>query len=370
MSKSVVGLVDFTFDEEAFRKKIPHKLHPTHLKGVYSTPAPPEEFDPNTASRTELIKHGLLWRRPTSRDPPNALAAWDKVFSRKWLAKDRIVPAMHPRPGGKHYRTFRPNKLLGGPLTTNDWAGVVVVPPTGVTSVIGSWMIPSVSKPTQPSGGDGGWQSASWVGIDGIYVSNDILQAGVAQNVDLNGNASYNAWFEWFVSPPNLENPSPLFPPIDGYPLSWLAQCPYILPIDISNTDFPVNPGDWFYCSVQYINGNTAGSIFFANGTTGHNFQLTLAPPPSANFNGTTAEWIMEAPDDGEGNTRYSSSLPRFTPVTFQLANACDAHGRIYNPASITAEIVNITTDGHTTGTYLTAVSIPQPGEVTVEFIG
>ena len=82
-------------------------------------------------------------------------------------------------------------------------------------------MIPTVSKPTEPQGTEGGWNSASWVGIDsantndGKFSSNDVLQAGVEQRVDARGNANYTAWFEWFAPTQGktvLGDTSPLTP--------------------------------------------------------------------------------------------------------------------------------------------------------------
>src|SRR2546430_9814289 len=82
----------FRLDEDAFRRKIPHALLATNLPGAFATPAPPADFNPATASAATLAKYGLLWRRPQQNEDPRVLAAWPKVFSRKWLAKDRIVP--------------------------------------------------------------------------------------------------------------------------------------------------------------------------------------------------------------------------------------------------------------------------------------
>ena len=90
---------------------------------------------------------------------------------------------------------------------------------------IGFWLIPSVSKPPEPQGLEGGWNSSSWVGIDGFdigLVSNDVLQAGIQQKVTANGQASYVAWFEWFA------------PQQPGSP-------PYIFQTNIAN--FPLSPG-------------------------------------------------------------------------------------------------------------------------------
>ena len=46
------------------------KLMPTNLPDVFAFPPMPGDVDPNTALTITLIKHGLLWRRPTPEDHP------------------------------------------------------------------------------------------------------------------------------------------------------------------------------------------------------------------------------------------------------------------------------------------------------------
>src|SRR5713226_1372903 len=109
MSSGLPFPMGFTHNVESFRGKMPYQLLPTNLKGAYSTPAPPESFNPNSASPSDLMKHGLMWRKPTPSDPPELRAAWEKFFSRKWLAKDRIIPESHPQLGITHnYRGAAP----------------------------------------------------------------------------------------------------------------------------------------------------------------------------------------------------------------------------------------------------------------------
>ena len=76
-----------------------------------------------------------------------------------------------------------------------NWSGVSVA--GSWKSVSATWQIPSVSQPDEVAGADGGWDSSTWIGLDGAG-SDDILQAGVQQSVDANGQASYTAWYEWF----------------------------------------------------------------------------------------------------------------------------------------------------------------------------
>lgn len=85
----------FDHDEAQCRAKIPYKLTPTALKGVYLNPTP--DFDPQTASEHDLIKNGIMVRRPTNDDAPELQEAWNKFFGRKWHAKDRIVPEFAPK---------------------------------------------------------------------------------------------------------------------------------------------------------------------------------------------------------------------------------------------------------------------------------
>jgi hypothetical protein len=114
------------------------------------------------------------------------------------------------------------------------------------------------------------------------------------------------------------------------------------------------------FCSVQYIANNTAGSVSFANETTGQHFSLTLAPPRGANFTGESIEWIMEAPDGGYPN----SALPSFTPVTFTSALGCSlARKALGDPPN--GEVLNIANGPQT----LTSVTLASD-TVTIDFIG
>jgi hypothetical protein len=348
------------FDEKEFERRIPFKLIKTNLPGVYTTPAPAtDEYDLRTVKPSDLIRHGMILRRPDAKAEPRLRAAWDKVFGRKWLARDHVVPHMVPRPGRTHVLRQRPTKHQDGTFTQQIWSGAGINTGTW-TGVIGYWIVPTVSQPSEAQGTEGGWNSSSWIGIDGYATTNDVLQAGVEQRVDAQGNPSYFVWFEWFVTPPaNL----PPGTPVDGkgYPLAWVGPGgPYQYIYETVVTNVPVSPGQQMYCSVHYASNNTAGHIYIANEDTGQNFQLTLVPPPGASFSGASAEWIMEAPDGGEP----ISSLPSFTPVTFTSAIACGPNGATTNPE--TADTINIT---DASGNLLTSV-VNGPDTTTITFIG
>ncbi len=326
------------FDEDKLRKATPFELRATSMKGVFTTPSPAADFNPHTASPSALVKAGLPWKRPEASDRPEVRAAWDKLLSRKWRPEDRIEPVFEVQKGKTHILRARPKRRAEGTDVTNAWAGAGF--DTGSwTGVIGYWHVPTVSKPPEPRGTEGGWNSSSWVGLDGYFFTNDVLQAGVEQRVDSSGHATYVMWYEWFA-PETPTSPSYI----------WQTNIPNIL----------VKPGDEIYCSVQYINNKTAGSIYIGNATIGKYVQLTLAPPPGASFSGGSVEWIMEAPDGGEP----TSSLPKFTPVTFTSALACGANSTLGNPQNANTLAIE-----NASGKLLTSTTVGSD-TATITFIG
>jgi hypothetical protein len=178
---------------------------------------------------------------------------------------------------------------------------------------MGMWKVPAVSKPDLPAGAGGGWDSSSWVGIDGEN-SNDVLQAGVEQHFD-GDSASYTAWYEWYA------------PQRDGSP-GYLNQT------NISN--FPVSAGDSLWCIVRYTENQTKGSIFLANLSNGSFTSLELDPPPGASFQGNCIEWIMETPTY---NGQYSA-LPAFTEVVFTSAVGVNLSNASGDPSSGTVQTI------------------------------
>jgi hypothetical protein len=343
---------------ELTRPQTHYPLTELNIPGAYTTPAPPDDFDPRTALPSALVKDGLLWRRPEEGDHPSLLSALEAALSRRWLAKDRIIPHLEPQPGKTHL--LRGLRRVETGFTSNSWSGGIFQGAGNWVTAIGNWVIPTVSQPNEPQGLEGGWNSSSWVGIDG-FNSNDVLQAGIQQRVDSGGNPSYVAWYEWFVSAPAPPCPDPTGCDSNGYPLSWVGpqgSFRYIYQTNIPN--FPVSPGQTVSCSIQYANNKTTGLIAFGNNTTGQHFSITLLPPPGAAFSGNCVEWIMEAPDLGEP----ISALPRFTPVTFRNALGCTLNAQtIANPQN--GDFINIQNGGQT----LTSVTLGND-TVTINFIG
>ena len=219
-----------------------------------------------------------------------------RILEAEWADDARILPQLSPQIGVTHPLTPR-DKTQDASFTSNNWSGSTI---KGTWAhAVGIWHVPTVTRPSSAPGTDGGWDSSSWVGIDGTYGSNDVLQAGVQQSLAADGSTVYVAWYEWFA------------PQVQGSP-------DYIFQTNIDN--MPVQPGDEVFAGVHYQNGQ--GFVMFGNVTRGRYFSIQLAAPPGATFSGNSVEWIVEAPNTGEPGT----ALPRFTEVVFSSAVGSDAN--------------------------------------------
>jgi hypothetical protein len=209
----------------------------------------------------------------------------------------------------------------GNTWTDTDLTATAHIP---WTTAVGTWQVPTISEPIQSSSAvpfsvaslTNGWDSTTWVGIDGDQGSTtstpDVLQAGTQQALlddDLT-NPKYSAWFEWFTPDKDLTD--------------LVIDFPYISMSTIDN--LPAEPGDVFTCTLSHA-GST-GFIALTNVTRGLMFTTQLAPPPQANFEGGSAEWINETPTVNHfiGDNELAT-LPDFTPITFTSATATDANG-------------------------------------------
>ncbi|MFF9819304.1 G1 family glutamic endopeptidase, partial [Streptomyces sp. NPDC014006] len=299
----------------------------------------PEHAD-EPLSRGEAIASELLGQLDSADTRVATMRR--RLLDRDWPDDARIVPRLAPQEGVTHELSPR-ERVADTAFTTNNWAGSTIAGTWDTAVAI--WRVPTVNTPSTPAGTDGGWDSSSWVGIDGTYGSNDVLQAGVQQSVDGNGSATYVAWYEWFA------------PKANGSP-------DYIYQTNIEN--MPVEPGDEVFARVAYQNGQ--GYVMFGNVDRGRYFNIQLAAPPGASFSGNSLEWIVEAPNTGEPGT----SLPRFSPVNFSTAFGSDPSGTVAADPS-TGDTTNITAFGRSltsvtlatdslTVNYVDAGFFPLPG--------
>jgi hypothetical protein len=220
-------------------------------------------------------------------------------------------------------------RLVPSATVSTNWSGYAVAASRGaVTSVIGSWVVPTVS-------GTGTAYSSAWVGIDG-FNSSSVEQIGTDSDVS-NGVPQYYAWFEMYP------NPS------------------YVLPL-------AVHPGDTITAKVSYANSRFTLQITDANDPAA---TQTDTITRSARAARSSAEWIQEAPSS------YTGVLPlaNFGTITFSGAQATlgGTTGAIDNAswASKVDSINMVTPSGATKATTsaLTDTGSPASSRFTVTFV-
>jgi Peptidase A4 family len=206
----------------------------------------------------------------------------------------------------------------------SNWSGYAT---TGTfTGVTGTWTVPAVSATSSAT------YSSAWIGVDGFNDSN-LIQTGTEEDY-YSGAAHYDAWWE-------------------------------ILPAaetEISPSSYPVAPGDRMSASIWKTSATSGrgrhGSahvwdITISDTTKGWEFSTAQGYSGA----GTSAEWIMEAPEvggriatlahytfsppagsgdfDAAGvlSTTVSSGTPTYAPAALSYAN--DAGVMIQNGVQV-----------------------------------
>ena len=216
-----------------------------------------------------------------------------------------------------------------------NWSGYVAAtdlsdPKAGsVTAVSGTWNVPAVSGPSGVT-----LDSSTWIGIDGASPSDPTVeQLGTEQDV-IDGQPFYQAWWEMYSD--GLKQPE--------QPIRSMT----------------ILPGDSISASVQYINtGIHAGQFLLDivdNSRPNDSFSTyqTSSSTQSPLAQGSSAEWIMEAPSVGG----QIAKIPTFSTVNFTNATAViDGVSGPINSPSWKAKTLYLTSDGGPSGTVLDTTS-------------
>lgn len=169
-----------------------------------------------------------------------------------------------------------------------NWAGYVATRanPLGFRSVSGTWVIPTISCTLEEE-----TASAVWVGLGGfLRTAESLEQTGTQQSCNINGEATYEAWYEILPAPP--------------------------VPIRI-----PVSPGDRISASTT-VRGD-AVTFQMHDFSNGEHYEKTRYVPYT---DVSSAEWIVEAPSECPESGRESECtlvpLAHFGTATFERATA------------------------------------------------
>jgi hypothetical protein len=238
-----------------------------------------------------------------------------------------------------HPKTLHP-LIAESDIYTVSWAGAAYTTPpnnTHFTSVSGRFTIPLPLLPL-PAISNTKYYIAAWVGLDGLTYTSAIFQAGVQITASLNPTNSqtvyeYQAWTEWYPSPPVFFN----------------------------STQLAVKAGDIIDISLV-TTSSSSGKAVLSNISTNKNITRTvIAPSATATLKGTNAEWVVEDPQSGGKNVPFAN----FSPVTFSSCTAGTADGKkLSSSGANTIQLYNTTSSK-----VVTSVQLPGEGVVIVSKI-
>lgn len=219
---------------------------------------------------------------------------------------------------------------------TNIWAGFYTGTGqgNGFKAAQGNWNIPCYSPPV-----DNNHQEGSWVGISGVFGSNNLLQTGVA----LRPNGTYQFFYEAFPANPVFQ--------------SFTYHC-----------------GDPIYARVSYKDtGDNSNGAFSIVEDTKNGQSLLASSRQYGSFqpNLESADWIDERPGCGNGNytdlanfhyTQWSKSQAKvnangtgwetIASYVNTLTYTYDANKTIGQPGYTVAEPTTLNGDGQSYTDY------------------
>jgi hypothetical protein len=223
---------------------------------------PPAGFHPVEANDRELLAYGY----PSRPEDPAMLERWERVLSRP---TQLIRPTFRSMPYKRRRLPKVTSGVTHGTEVADIWSGAVVHAPAGDSFkwIEGEWTVPNAFPPAGAA--DGVWYSAStWIGIDGIDGSGDVLQAGCDSDVMTSGGTiqrQLNPWWEWY--------------PAGSF---WISN-------------LPVAQGDTMDGLICVTTGSTtSATIYLLNVTSGVGASFQATAPPGTSLVGNTAEWVVE----------------------------------------------------------------------------
>ncbi len=251
-------------------------------------PVPPSGFDPLTASASQLAEYDFPPRPPTSQ--PKTLAEWQTVMTdyRSTVKPDPIFTCTPLFSQPEH----SPPSLLGTILNTalnsspsGNWSGYEANGSANqYVAVQGDFTQPTDSTSKCASNAE----ESTWVGLGGEKSTAGLVQDGTALNENIAppvplAYSTYQPWYEILNGQPN-----------SNFGPDYLGT-------------FAISPGDSIHEYISYETSTNTVDFYIAdntNGTSGaFDWDISLAVLKfGAYYDGSTADWITEAPGGGPAN--------------------------------------------------------------------
>ncbi|MGC2635571.1 MAG: G1 family glutamic endopeptidase [Acidobacteriaceae bacterium] len=292
----------------------PHVV-PTNVPGVYAFTQPPADFNPRTASKTELESWGYP-PRPDVSEGPEAQARWLEEVN---PGLKRSVPELVIRPNTYNRQAMGFKAGAKGvntiAATSSNWSGYALAGAGGAAPfyrVTGRWTVPTVKQ--APGTCSGGWDySSEWVGIDGA-TNSDLLQAGSQANVFCDIGQSVTEYFPW---------------------IEWLPAPEMVIYKNAATeTLYPFAAGDYIIATVTATNFSggvsKSGTLGFSDVTQGWSIALTFTASSlgGSEVVGQDVEWIVERTEVNGA----LATLPDYVANPWIFAQAWDTNQILYNP--------------------------------------
>ena len=215
----------------------------------------------------------------------------------------------------------------GGTVTSTNWSGYAVTPAGGnITAVSSTFTVPTAGLVLPGF-------AASWTGIGG-YTSQDLIQAGVAEDSVPSNPLLGAQYFAWYELLPGASVP--------------LTNC-------TGDTSCTVNPGD----SVSVDIHQTADNIWTIGVADSGHWTWTASDVSYVSSH-SSAEWILEAPQvDGVQSLIAGVGTAHFGPVsTFTVGSGAPMTIASGDPTQI-----NLSTPGISTINLATTSALAPDGQ-------
>lgn len=221
---------------------------------------PPEGFDPITASDETLAMYAFPAR--PSEDDSEEYAAWvERMTNYTGTPLPEIEVTVKPNPAAKNAEPLQ-SRAVSGTEQSLNWSGYMADLGTNSTTyytqVQMDYTHPAISSI------EGSSSTSYWIGLGGDNTGK-LVQAGTAT---INTSLHY-AWYEYLSDTGN----------------SVVAQ-------EISS--LTISPGDKIHLYIAFQAANGKFEYYIANDTTGKSASGLVSLPTATQFDGTTAEWIVE----------------------------------------------------------------------------
>lgn len=172
-------------------------------QSVIQYPPLPPNFDPLSASGTELAKYGVP-PRPDVRKAPTAFRRWKKLLTVPRVTNSKLRQTRMYNGAIQQSSKVGTLKNGGVSLSSLNWSGYAVGTAAGTFTFNDSFVFSERVVPVaqQPFGVcDGSWDySSQWAGFDGLS-SSDVLQAGTEADAYCSGSTQarfHSSWIEWY----------------------------------------------------------------------------------------------------------------------------------------------------------------------------